>query len=163
MNPSADLAQRAQQMLADPRRGREEFAPDFQAVTLQGQPVALKQFAGKILVLDFWATWCPPCRASVPELKELVRKYPDRVALLSVSGDKDDAAWQDFVAKKQMTWLQVRDADHHMGKLFQVNAFPTYLVIDGDGILQKRIVGLNPQESVVHKLKALLETIVKPE
>ena len=157
LNPEEKMASEARLMLADPRRGRENFAPDFEVNTLQGQRVSLKELSGRIVVLDFWATWCPPCRASVPELKELTKKYPtEKLVLISVSADKDEAAWREFVAKKNMDWSQYRDADERVLKAFSIHSFPTYLVIDGDGIIKQRFTGMNPQESVVHRLKATL-------
>jgi peroxiredoxin/Tfp pilus assembly protein PilF len=157
-NPAPDVSKMAQALLADPRRGRESFAPDFKVKTLTGEQVSLQQFAGKVLVMDFWATWCPPCRASVGELKDLTKKYPaDKLVLISVSADKDDGAWRDFIEKKHMSWLQYRDSDHQLVDAFGINGFPTYLVIDGEGIVRTRISGLNPQESVVHRLRATLE------
>jgi peroxiredoxin len=158
--PAPDLARLAQSLLADPRRGRETFAPDFKVKVLSGEAVSLQQFAGKILVMDFWATWCPPCRESVPELKDLTRKYPaEKLVLISVSADTDEDAWHNFVEKKHMDWLQYRDADHQLIDSFGVRGFPTYLVIDGDGIIRQRLTGLNPQESVVHRLRATLEAM----
>jgi thiol-disulfide isomerase/thioredoxin len=157
LNPAPASADIARKFLADPRRGREELAPDFEFTTLQGQRISLKELAGKTVILDFWATWCPPCRASVPELKDLEKKYPnDRLMLISISGDQDEKAWQEFIAKHKMSWSQFRDPDHKLGELFGVNGFPTYLVINGDGIIQARIVGRNPQERIVHHLKDLL-------
>jgi thiol-disulfide isomerase/thioredoxin/outer membrane protein assembly factor BamD (BamD/ComL family) len=157
LNPAPSSADMAKKFLADPRRGREELAPDFALTTLQGHQISLKELAGKTVILDFWATWCPPCRASVPELKELTKKYPnDRLVLISISGDKDEKAWQEFVAKHEMSWSQFRDPDHKLGELFRVNGFPTYLVINGDGFIKARIVGQNPQETIVHHLKDLL-------
>src|SRR5215475_5395723 len=76
LNPDTRTAEDARLLLANPRRGREEFAPAFSLTTLQGQSMSLKDLGGRIVVIDFWATWCPPCRESVPELKELARKYP---------------------------------------------------------------------------------------
>ena len=150
-------ASEARQLLADPRRGREEFAPEFEVSTLQGQTVSLKQLAGRVVVMDFWATWCPPCRASVPELKELTRKYPtEKLVLISVSADQDDRAWKEFVAKKKMDWAQYRDVDHKILDMFGIHSFPTYLVIDGDGIIKERLTGLNPQQSVVARLRSTL-------
>jgi len=67
------------------------------------------------------------------------QKYPnDRLVLISISGDKDEKAWQEFVAKHEMSWSQVRDPDHKLGELFRVNGFPTYLVINGDGFIKAR-------------------------
>ncbi len=156
--PAPDVDKMARTMLADPRRGREIFAPEFKVRTLSGEQVSLQEFAGKVLVMDFWATWCPPCRESVGELKELTRKYPaTKVVLISVSADKDDDAWRGFIEKKHMDWLQYRDSDHQLLDAFGIRSFPTYLVIDGDGIIRERLTGLNPQETVGHRLRATLE------
>jgi thioredoxin-like negative regulator of GroEL len=157
LGPDEHLERQARVILADPRRSREEFAPDFEISSLQGQRISLKQLAGRIVVMDFWATWCPPCRASVPELKELTKKYPtEKLLLISVSADSDDGAWREFVAKKNMDWTQYRDADHKIINSFGIHSFPTYLVIDGDGIIKERFTGMNPMETVVHRLKATL-------
>jgi peroxiredoxin/Tfp pilus assembly protein PilF len=159
-SPPPDLAKLAQALLADPRRGRLTFAPDFKVKSLAGDEVSLQQFAGKVLVMDFWATWCPPCRESVPELKDLTRKYPAaKLVLLSVSADDDERAWRDFIEKKHMDWLQYRDSDHQVADAFGIHSFPTYLVIDGDGIVRQRLTGLNPQETVVHRLRKTLEAM----
>lgn len=164
LNPPPRTARQAEALLADPRRASYEFAPEFQVLTLQGQQISLSQLAGKIVVLDFWATWCPPCRASVPELKQLTRKYPsEKLVLISVSGDADDHAWRDFIEKKGMDWAQYRDADNRVLNTFAVHAFPTYLVIDGDGLIRQRFTGMTPQESVVHRLKASLEQMPQLE
>jgi thiol-disulfide isomerase/thioredoxin len=120
--------------------------------------------AGKIVVLDFWATWCPSCRESVGELKELTRKYrSDKVVVISISANEDEAAWRDFIAKKKMEWAQYRDADSKVRKSFGIHAFPTYLVIDGDGIIKQRIVGMDPRESVVYRLKSTLAAMPQLE
>ncbi len=157
LNPDLATAEAANKLLANPKRGREEFAPEFELTTLQGQRISLATLSGKIVVLDFWATWCPPCRASVPELKNLTKKYPeDRLILISISGDQDGAAWREFVAKHDMTWSQTRDSNRKLGEMFNIHAFPTYLVIDGEGAIRARIVGMNPQETIVHRLKDVL-------
>jgi len=159
-HPGPDLGRQAQALLADPRRGRETFAPDFNVKVISGEAISLQKFAGKVLVMDFWATWCPPCRASVSELKDLTRKYPaEQLVLISVSADDNEDEWREFVGKKHMDWLQYRDSNHQLLEAFGVHSFPTYLVIDGDGIIRQRLTGLNPQETVVHRLRATLETM----
>lgn len=160
LDPPASVADRAKLMLADPRRAAEEFAPNFRITTLQGADLSLKQFAGKIVVLDFWATWCPPCRESVPELRELTRKYdPSKLILISISADEDDSAWRQFITDQKMTWPQYRDADKRLTTAFTIRAYPTYLVIDGDGVITARIVGADPKQSVVNQLVAILKTM----
>jgi peroxiredoxin len=164
LDPPAAIADRARLMLADPRRAGEEFAPNFRITTVQGQDLSLKQFAGKIVVLDFWATWCPPCRESVPELRDLTQKYdPAKLVLISISADEDEAAWRQFIADNKMTWPQYRDAEKKLVNAFTVRAYPTYLVIDADGVITNRIIGANPQESVVNQLVAILKTMPQLE
>lgn len=160
LDPPAQVAERAKAMLADPRRAGEAFAPDFRITTVQGEDLSLKQFAGKILVLDFWATWCPPCRESVPELRALTRKYdPSKLVLISISADEDDPTWRKFISDQKMTWPQYRDADKRLTTAFTIRAYPTYLVIDGDGVITNRIVGADPKQSVVNQLVAILKTL----
>lgn len=152
----------ARKLIEDPKRARGNYAPEFQIVTATGDSLSSQTLAGKIVVLDFWATWCPPCRASLPELKDLTKRYSSRnVVLLSLSADDNESAWRDFISKKQMTWPQYWDKDRHMAELFGVHSYPTYILIDPDGVVRQRISGLNPQQSVAYRLKAELENLVK--
>ncbi len=153
----------ARKLLANPRRAGDELAPNFQVQTLQGESVSLSDLNGKLVVLDFWATWCPPCVASVPELKELTKKYPsDQLVLISMSADTNGEQWRDFIAKRGMDWRQYWDRDGRVRKAFGVDAFPTYLVIDQQGFIRERIVGLNPQETVVSRLRDALRVMLAP-
>jgi len=95
--PEGPFAETAKKMIANPRRARQNYAPEFHFTTLQGENISSEQLAGKIVVLDFWATWCPPCRASVPDLKDLEKKYSrDQLTLISISADEDETKWRDF-------------------------------------------------------------------
>ncbi len=159
--PDAPEAGYARKLIAHPEDAGLALAPDFKVQTLDGQGIALDQLAGKIVVMDFWATWCGPCRSSVSELKDLTKQYPSsKVVLISFSADKDEKAWRDFIAKKNMEWPQYWDQDGQIRREFAVNAFPTYIVIDPDGFIHERIVGLNPQQSVVYRLKDTLRAML---
>jgi tetratricopeptide (TPR) repeat protein len=158
-NPTGKYAQTAKSYDTNPRLARDQLAPDFTVVTLQGQTIKLSEMTGRYVVLDFWATWCPPCRASVGEIKEMTHKYPpDRVLVISVSADDDDAKWKSFVAEKKMDWQQYRDAGTKLRSLYAIHAFPTYILIDPDGFIRERITGENPQQSIAYRLKASLAT-----
>jgi peroxiredoxin len=159
--PDGPDAAYAKKLIAKPKESGRALAPDFEVRTLTGDTITLNDLAGKVVVMDFWATWCPPCRASVPELKALTQKYPhDKLVVISFSADNDEQAWKTFIANKNMDWAQYWDHDGRVRDKFGVNAFPTYLVIDPDGFVYDRIVGLNPQLSVVGRLKDTLKTIL---
>jgi thiol-disulfide isomerase/thioredoxin len=89
-------------------------------------------------MLDFWGTWCPPCVASVPELRNLYKRYSkdSSFVLIGVSADYEDGVWRDFTAKNQMLWPQYRDRDRRIANVFNIRALPTYIIIDHEGILR---------------------------
>ena len=95
------------------------------------------------------------------ELRDLRRKWPEeRLALISVSVDDDEAAWRGFVAGHGMTWPQHRDADGRLASAFRVSAFPTYILLDGDGVEVRRLSGLNERQSVGYRLQRELEGVL---
>jgi peroxiredoxin/Tfp pilus assembly protein PilF len=160
IEPKGLEAENARLMISNPRRARERYAPEFSAKDLHGEKVSLKDYAGKIVVLDFWATWCGPCRASVGDLKDLVKKYPaDKLVLISISADKSEAPWREFIRAKQMDWTHVFDRDGQIAEDFNVHAFPTYMLIDGEGIIRDQVVGEDDRQSVVYRLKDKLKTM----
>jgi peroxiredoxin len=95
-------------------------------------------------------------------LNDLTLKYPaDRLAVISVSSDSNPEQWKKFITDKQMTWPQYIDSDHHMTKLFGIRAFPTYIVIDGDGFVRERIMSYDPQQSLAYRLKEPLKKLLE--
>ncbi len=94
-------------------------------------------YAGKkAVILDFWASWCRPCRAEIPNLKEIYKKWhDDGLEIISVSIDDDEQAWQTALAKEQLPWINFRDKDDAVATLYKVTAVPTMYVVDGNGIL----------------------------
>jgi thiol-disulfide isomerase/thioredoxin len=159
--PGGPNASYAKKLIANPRRAGDQLALSFSVRTLDGQQISLDQLAGKIVVLDFWATWCGPCRESVPELKALAKKYSSsELALVSFSADTDQQAWKNFISKHDREWPQYWDGDGRIRNQFGVNAFPTYLVLDQAGFIRERIAGLNPQLTVVGRLKDALKAML---
>jgi peroxiredoxin len=160
LDPAGRYASEAQGMIDNPRTGRFQPAPGFQLSTLQGETITREQLSGKVVVLDFWATWCQPCRESVGDPRDLVKKYPsDQFVLISISADNDEQKLRQFLTQKKMDWRQCWDQQGGVRTLFGIHAFPTYLVIDADGLIRERIQGMNPQESVVHRLKETLPSL----
>jgi thiol-disulfide isomerase/thioredoxin len=157
LDPSGPDAALAKEWIAEPGRARGSVAPDFHLATDQGEDISPASLKGKIAVFDFWATWCPPCRAALPDLQELVRKYPSgRFVLISVSVDQDVDAWHKFVQENKMTWPQYNDRNREFAASFGVTIIPTYIVLAGDGSVLARVFDTDPQKSIAYRLKDLL-------
>jgi thiol-disulfide isomerase/thioredoxin len=116
----------------------------------------MDDLAGKVVLIDFWATWCGPCREALPHMREIAKKFQGQpLVVLSVSLDSDEEKWKDFVAKNEMTWLQYRDGGFtgSIAKMFGVEAIPHTFTIDADGVLQDEHIG---DASIEGKLKKLI-------
>jgi thiol-disulfide isomerase/thioredoxin len=139
------MAASARSLVENPRRSRESFAPGFSLVTADGARYDLEQLTGKVVVLDFWASWCGPCRETTPILRGIAKKYADApFVFISISVDRDADAWQRALVRDGMTWPQYRDVDGAMASKFGVSGIPTVVVIDGEGIVQDRVEGYQP-------------------
>jgi peroxiredoxin len=149
LQPTGAYLESARKMAENPRRARENYAPDFSFTSSEGEYISLDDLRGKVVVLDFWGTWCPPCVESVPDLRNLQKRYSKEPSfvLISISSDHDEEAWRDFTAKNKMVWPQYLDKDHHIQRAFGVHAFPTYIVIDHEGIVRYQSIGLNWQRA----------------
>lgn len=148
--------QRALRYIAEPELARARMAPPFAITTTDGQRVSMDDLAGKVVLIDFWATWCEPCREALPHMKEIAKKFQGQpLVVLSVSLDSDEQRWKDFIAKNEMNWLQYRDGGFTgpISKMFGVQAIPHTFTIDADGVLQDEHIG---DASVEGKLKKLL-------
>jgi thiol-disulfide isomerase/thioredoxin len=109
--------------------------------------------AGKVTLLDFWATWCGPCRHALPGLKQLQAVYgADKVEVISISEDEDEGTWQSFVSQNQMNWTQRIDSDHQMMKQYGASALPTYVLIGKDGNVVQQYVGDDPGEPILERM-----------
>ena len=107
------------------------------------------------MLIDFWATWCGPCREALPHVREIARKFQGQpLVVLSVSVDNQQDKWEDFVAKNEMTWPQYFDGGFTgpVAKLFGVEAIPHTFTIDSDGILQDEHIGDAAIEGNLKKL-----------
>ncbi|HET9524862.1 MAG TPA: redoxin domain-containing protein [Pyrinomonadaceae bacterium] len=142
--PTASNIEYAKKLVGNPRRARESYAPEFSFTSLDGAQVSLEDLKGKVVLLDFWGTWCQPCVESIPDLRNLHKKYSKEPAFvfIGISSDRDDELWREFTAKNKMVWPQYRDKDQRIQRAFGVRSFPTYIVIDHEGIVRHRSVGL---------------------
>jgi peroxiredoxin len=111
-----------------------QTAPQFEHKTIDGAPLSLDGFKGKIVVLKFWATYCAQCVEETPQLKELNTQYKDHdMVVVGISLDEDPKLVREMVTNKGMDWLQLLDADATISKLYNVTGTPTYYLIDREG------------------------------
>lgn len=149
--------QRVLLYINQPELARAAMAPPFEVTAIDGQHISLDALQGKVVLVDFWATWCPSCREALPHIKEIAKKFEGQpLVVLSISTDKDERAWKAFVAKNEMTWLQCRDAESQqsVAKAFGVQAIPQTFTIDADGVLQDQHIG---DAAIEGKLKKLVK------
>jgi thiol-disulfide isomerase/thioredoxin len=115
---------------------------------------SLEDFKGKVVLLDFWASWCGPCRDALPKVRQLQSVYSgEDFVVVSVSEDEDQNSWKSFVASHGMTWAQRFDGDNSFLKTYQVRALPTYVLIGKDGQEVRRYEGEDPGASIVQRIE----------
>ena len=126
----------------------QQIAPDFTLPDLNGKMVSLKDFGGEIVFVDFWATWCIPCRKSLPELAELDKKYRDQgLVVLGLSIDDPDSFDNEYVREFKNRYnveYQILRTDEKMMKSYLDTAeafLPTLIIIDRSGKIVQTIVG----------------------
>jgi peroxiredoxin len=151
--------QRIARFLEHPDLARAMMAPAFSVTTTAGQKISMDDLEGKVVLVDFWATRCGPCREALPHMKSIGEKFQAQaLVILSVSLDTDEGKWKEFIAKNEMKWPQYRDGGFGgpMAKLFAINAIPHTFTIDSYGVLQEEHVG---DASIEGKLKKLLSKV----
>ena len=132
-------------------------APEFKLTGLDGKPVTLADSRGKVILLNFWATWCGPCRAEIPDLVELQNKYKDRLQILGLVVDEDDPdAVKDFVEKFGINYpvaLATNDIRMQYGG---IAALPTSFVLDAEGRIVQKHEGLRDPILYETEIRSLL-------
>lgn len=117
-------------------------APDFTLQNLDGESISLSDFKGKPVLLNFWATWCGPCRAEMPFLQEIYEEWSEReLMLLAVNIGESSAKVKDFMEKLNLSFPVLLDSRSAIAKMYNITAIPTTYFIDKDGVIQTRIIG----------------------
>jgi thiol-disulfide isomerase/thioredoxin len=131
--------------------------PPFLVNDIDGQPVSTAEWKGKVVLVNFWATWCPPCRAEIPMLVQLKNIYKDRLVIVGVSMDDDDpAAVRKFVKEMRMNYPVVMASREIISEYGGVPALPTTFVVNQDGKVVQKHIGLYPSNVYESEVRALL-------
>src|SRR5215470_12024885 len=132
-------------------------APDFKLDTLEGKPVSLAEFKNKVTLLNFWATWCGPCRAEIPDLVGLQNKYKDQLQIIGLVVDDDDQeAIRKFVEKFRINYPVAIATDELRNDYGGIPALPTSFVLDAEGRVVQKHEGLRDPVLYEVELRSLL-------
>jgi len=132
-------------------------APAFEGKNIKGETVKLADLAGKIVVVDFWATWCPPCVAGLPKLAEMTAKHKDDgVVFLAVNLQEEPSVVKEFLDLKKLDINVVMDTDNAIMKKYKVEPVPQTVFIDRKGVVQVVHIGIGELEEIPNQLKDLV-------
>jgi thiol-disulfide isomerase/thioredoxin len=142
LRPNGTSADQARALIANPRTANAKYAPEFSFVAKDGKPISLDTLRGRVVLLDFWASWCAPCVQALPAVRKLQKDHAnDPFSLIGISADREEGAWRTFTGRNGMIWPQYWDRDRQLRNLFGVQAIPTYVLIDGEGVERLRVAG----------------------
>jgi cytochrome c biogenesis protein CcmG/thiol:disulfide interchange protein DsbE len=137
-------------------------APDFTLKDLEGKSYTLSELKGKVVLLDFWATWCRPCVVSIPHLNELNSRFQgEEFLLLGINVDryKSTSSLKRFVKQYEINYPILTDKSGEVAARYRAFALPTSFLINREGKIAKRILGSNP--SLLQELEAEVEKLLK--
>jgi peroxiredoxin len=135
-----------------------EPAPEISLPDMDGKTVSLSSFIGKVVLLDFWASWCGPCRNNNPHLVKFYKKFhPKGLEIIGISFDENDEAWKKAVEKDKLSWIQLNDNKGNYSasaSSYNVDAIPASFLIDKKGVIHSiNLVGRNLEAEVKQLLK----------
>jgi len=143
---------------SDSGEGLSKGAPDFTLPAVDGSMVSMSDFSGKVILVDFWATWCPPCQEMIPILTKLHKKYADKgLIILGVSMDNEGLAMLGTFVHENMIPYKVVMGDKRTGNAFGgVSSIPTLYMVDREGRLVRKLTGYHSFGQLEDQVKKYL-------
>ena len=133
----------------------EIVAPDFTLLTTIGETISLSDYRGKVIIVNFWATWCPPCRAEMPLFQDAAEKYVDSLVVFAVNSGEEIAPVKEFSLQFEPEIIFLMDSDYSVGELYQVRGLPTTYFVDSLGYIQAMHIGELSESLLASYLKGL--------
>jgi thiol-disulfide isomerase/thioredoxin len=133
-----------------------DTAPVFQTVDLKGAAVSLDDYRGRVVVINFWATWCPPCRVEMPELDAYQAELGDRIAILGVDMGEPPGAIVPFVREYGLRFPILLDETGAIAASYGVAGLPTSLILDRSGVVRERVTGAMTRDTLARRVERLL-------
>jgi cytochrome c biogenesis protein CcmG, thiol:disulfide interchange protein DsbE len=130
-------------------------APDFTLTMVNGETFALSDHRGTPVVLNFWATWCPPCRAELPELEAASRRYQGQVVIVGVDQAEPASTVQAFAQQMGLTFPLPLDTSAQVSRLYRVRSLPTTYFIDREGIIREMQIGALTEATLAQLLRSV--------
>jgi peroxiredoxin len=136
----ADAAAIADDSVALPQEGY--VAPDFTLEALDGSVITLSELRGRVVLINFWATWCPPCRAEMPAIQQVYEQYHEQgFEVLAVNLQEQDAQMLAFIEARGLTFPVLPDRDGRVSNTYRITSLPTTFFVGRSGVIQEIIIG----------------------
>ncbi len=127
-------------------------APNFKLPNLEGQSISLKDFQGKTVLLNFWATWCSPCRKEMPYIQEIFEEWSNRdLVILAINVGESQAKVESFLQSNNLSFPVLLDTKKTVAVKYNIQFYPTTFFIDKDGIIQLKIIGAFPSKAAIEE------------
>ena len=135
----------------------EHAAPDFTVRTLDGKDVKLSDFRGRPVWINFWATWCPPCRAETPDIQEVYKAHQsDGLVVLAISIGENASTVSDYVKRTRTTYTVGLDQGTGIAAQYRIVGIPTHFFIDRDGVIREWRIGSMSKKTMESKVRKIL-------
>ncbi|GJM40065.1 MAG: alkyl hydroperoxide reductase [Ardenticatenaceae bacterium] len=144
------------------------LAPDFSLETAVGQPVVLSEIVDKVggtgqpVVLNFWASWCAPCRVEMPSLQQASVRYNGRVAFIGINQGEDWPVITEFGNKYNVSYPLLLDPEYRVSRLYEVFSLPTTVFIDQNGVVREVVIGILSEAVLQSRIDAMLAEANEP-